>query len=56
LGEFTFFDVDQNETVSETFLLRLELEVQSVPEPAALALFGAALLGLVGFGSRKRHA
>jgi hypothetical protein len=55
-GEFTFFDVDPNETVSETFILRLQLEVQSVPEPAALGLLGAALAGFAGFGRVRRRS
>ncbi len=54
-GEFGFRDLDQNETVTETFVLRLTLEAQSVSEPAALALFGAALAGLAAFGAYKRR-
>jgi hypothetical protein len=54
-GEFGFSDLDQNETVTETFILRLTLEAQSISEPAALALFGAALAGLAAFGTYKRR-
>lgn len=55
-SDFAILDFDQGETVLRTFTLHLELEVQSVPEPGTLALFGAALLALVGFGVSRRSA
>jgi hypothetical protein len=54
--QFSILDFDANETVSETFTLRLDLEARSAPEPATFALFGAALTGLAGFRFLQRRA
>jgi hypothetical protein len=55
-GQFGFSDLDQNETVTETFILRLTLEAQSIPEPSVLALFASALSGMAAFGMYKRRS
>ena len=48
-----------NTTGSETVWLddiNIKLHVSAVPVPAAVWLFGSALLGLIGFGKRRKAA
>lgn len=51
-GAYTFWIQETAGTVDYTF----DLQVSQVPLPAAVWLFGTALLGLIGIGRRKARA
>ena len=58
-GGFTIqdsFRVLEGESASVDLLGRITSTPSAVPVPAAVWLFGSALLGLVGFGRRKKTA
>ena len=51
------YNDDPNEPVvwsSEVDFDNVQLSVSAVPVPAAVRLFGTALIGLVGFGKRRK--
>lgn len=55
---FRISDLDQNETVTETFTFSMVLEASSsfdIPEPSTLALLGAGLMSIVGFRMFKKY-
>jgi hypothetical protein len=54
-GEFVIADFDQGETVSQTYVLQLTVEAQSIAEPGTVALFGAALLALAAYRPLRRR-